>query len=119
MEFTVHDKHVADLYKKAVIKRQQDAEILETKSVEEAQANLDKNFWTYLEPRLKNLFFGIVELEKRGIVAKGVIDKMKQDSSDLMNMVCMYTMPEVIAQLINESTDKVLRKRQLEKIQKE
>ena len=118
MEFTPHDKHVADLYKKAVIKRQQDAEIRETKSVEEAQADLDKNFWTYLEPRLKNLFFGIMELETRGI-AKGVIDKMKQDSSGLMNMVGMYTMPEVVAQLINEATDKVLRKRQLEKIKKE
>lgn len=118
MEFTAHDKHVADLYKKAVIKRKQDAEIFEVRSTEEAQAELDKQFWAYLGARLKNLFHGIAELEGRGI-AKGHIDKMKQDASDLMNMVGMYTMPEVIAQLINEATDKVLRKRQLEKIKKE
>ncbi len=118
VEFTAHDKKVADLYKKAVIKRQQEAEAFETRSIEEAQADLDKQFWGFLPARLTNLFNGVIELEKNGI-SKGVIDKMKQDGSDLMNMVAMYSMPEVINQLINEAETKRLKAKMLKKVQSE
>lgn len=119
MEFNKDDKHIADLYQKAMIKGEQKRKEFNERTDKEAQVELDKQFWGYLYARLKNVIYGVDMIEKQGIEPTAKIDKLKQDVSDLLTMTRMYTHPDVIAQLINEANAKVIKKRMLEKMKKE
>jgi len=114
-KFTPQDKHIAELYKKALIIHQKKQIEFESHMEEEAQKDLDSNFWAYLPARIQNLCKGVNQLNQMNI-PKGKIDEMERDVGDFVTMVGMYSHPEVIIQLINEESERVGREKMLEKV---
>lgn len=114
-EFTEQDKHIAELYKKALVIYEKKQADWEFRMEEEAIKNLDDNFWAYLPKRMENMVKAVMTMPQLNI-AKGKIDEMQREVGDFVTMVGMYTHPEVLMQLINEETERVLREKMLNKV---
>ena len=115
-KFNAHDKHVVELYKKAMIANQQRQKEFEDGLEGEATQELDSNFWGYLPSRLKNVVYAVNTMESMAHISVGDVDKFKREAEDLFTMVRMYTEPTVITQLMNEAIAKLLKKRMLAKV---
>ena len=111
-KFTAGDKHVVELYRKAMVEREKS----EIRMQEEAMKELDENFWQYCGSRLKAVIVTADNLDQLKGISTAQIDDVKRGVSDLMNMVRMYTLPEVVNQLINEAEDKRLREKMKKKV---
>lgn len=105
------DAYIASIYEKAMINRSQ----LEKNRDAEAQKDLDANFWSYLDGRLKVLVQSVVKLHQMKGISKKQIDDAERGVSNLLSLVRMYTLPEVINQLNMDA----LRERMLKKIKDE
>lgn len=113
MEFTKHDKHVVELYKKALVINEQNQKDFEFNQEEEAMKELDANFWQYANGRLRMLVMSVQKAYQMKSISKGKIDEMERGVSDLLTMVQMYTDPYVINQLINEAMEKYFKDKML------
>lgn len=111
-EFTAHDKHVVELYKKAMVERQQTEERIQ----EEAIKELEANFWQYCGSRLKAVIMTAHQLGQMKEIAKAQVDDLERGISDMMNLVRMYTLPQVIIQLYDEAEFKRLRAKMKKKV---
>lgn len=115
-KFTAHDKHVVDLYKKAMIANQQKQKDFEEGLEGEATQELDSNFWGYLDSRLKNVVYAVNTMESMAHISVGDVDKFKREAEDLLTMIRMYTEPTVINQLMNEAESDRLRAKLKKKV---
>ena len=114
--FTKYDKHVVELYKKALAKNEQHQKEIEFRLEEEAMKDLDANFWEYLNGRLRMLVMSVQKAYQMKGISQGEIDSAERGVSDLLTMVQMYSDPYVINQLINEAIEKLLREKMLKKV---
>lgn len=115
--FTQQDKHVVELYKRALVINEKHQKDMEFRLEEEAMKELDANFWQYLNGRLRMLVMNIQKAYQMKGISKGQIDSAERGVSDLLTMVQMYSNPYVINQLINEATEKYLKDKMLKKVQ--
>jgi len=112
-EFTKHDKHVVELYKKARVINEQKQKDFEFKLEEDAMKELDGNFWGYANGRLRMLVMSVQKAYQMKGISKAQIDEAKREVSDLLTMFQMYTDPYVINQLINEAMEKYFKDKML------
>ena len=117
--FTKQDKHVVELYKKAITAQQQLEKDVEFRIEEEAIKELDGQFWQYLNGRLRLLVMEVQKAYQMKGISKAKIDAAERGVGDLLTMVNMYTHPDVIIQLTNEASNERLKAKMLEKMQKE
>ena len=93
-----YDKYVTGIYQRCMIKRSQ----TEIEVRKRGQAEMEKNFWAYLGDRLDHLIMGVMQLHQMRGVTKAQIDEAERGVSDLLNMVKVYTLPEVIVELTKD-----------------
>ena len=96
MDYTKRDIEVKQIYQKAMLKRESRAKEIS----EMGDKHLEDNFWAYLGNRLEVILHAILILEQNPKTSKGKIDQAHNEFSKLVDIVNMYTIPEVIDELV-------------------
>lgn len=107
MDYIKQDAEMKRIYDKAMIKKTAQEKDIET----QLREKVEKNFWEYLDDRMRILLRNIMKLYENPSASKKDIDDAQRGFSNLVDIVNTYTLPEVIEHLVLEESRKKYREK--------